>query len=121
QGYDGGFWASWCPPCRREAPALADVYERYRTRGVEFVRIDIWDDEKDARAYVQRYGIGYPNGLDRGGEIAIDYGVTGIPEKLSLDRDGRLVRKFVGPMDADTLEAILDQLLGEAGAARGRP
>ena len=114
------FWASWCPPCRREAPVLAAVYREYDPEAVEFVGVDIWDDEKDARAYLERYGVTYPNGLDVGGVIAIDFGVTGIPEKYLIDRDGQVQRKFVGPVDAATLRGLLDELLADTGTATGK-
>ena len=107
------FWASWCPPCRREAPELARVYREYEGRGVEFVGVSIWDAESDARSYVQRYGITYPNGLDQEGLVAIEYGVTGIPEKYFITSDGTLTKKFIGPMDAATLRGILDEMLAE--------
>lgn len=108
------FWSSWCPPCREEAPILAEVYPRYRERGVEFVGVAIWDSAEDARRFVQQFGIPYPNGLDEKGVIAIDYGVTGIPEKYFIDREGRVVRKFIGPMTTKTLEEILERLLTQS-------
>ena len=114
------FWASWCPPCRREAPVLAAVYKEYSSKGVEFVGIDIWDDETDARAFLKRYGVTYPNGLDVGGVITIDYGVTGIPEKYFIDQSGQLLRKFVGPVDAGALRSLLDGLLADAKTAVGK-
>jgi cytochrome c biogenesis protein CcmG/thiol:disulfide interchange protein DsbE len=105
------FWASWCPPCRQEAPILAQVYLEYRERGVEFIGVDIWDRRQDAEAYLERYGVTYPNGIDARGTIAIDYGVRGIPEKFLIDGSGGLVKKFVGPMSASSLRAALDELL----------
>ena len=105
------FWASWCPPCRDEAPVLAQVYDEYRERGVEFVGFNLWDNAGDANLFLQQQGHEYPNGVDEGGKIAISYGVRGIPEKFFLDREGRIVRKFSGPMDADLLRQILDTLL----------
>jgi len=105
------FWASWCPPCRAEAPVLAQVYREYRDKGVAFVGIAIWDTQEDAQTYIQQFGIAYPNGLDPKGRIAIDYGVTGIPEKYFIDREGVLVKKFNGPMDETRLRQVLDELL----------
>ncbi len=104
------FWTSWCPPCRQEAPTLADAYRRFEGRGVEFVGVAVWDSEEQAASFVGDNNVPYPNGLDSKGTIAIDYGLTGIPEKYIVDRDGRLVRKFVGPMEPDQLEAVLIEL-----------
>ena len=106
------FWASWCPPCRDEAPVLGQVYEEYRDRGVEFVGINLWDNAGDAEIFLQQQGHSYPNGVDEGGKIAISYGVRGIPEKFFIDAEGRIVRKFSGPVDASKLREILDSLLG---------
>ena len=105
------FWASWCPPCREEAPVLAQVYGEYRNRGVEFVGVNLWDNADDAEVFLQQQGHEYPNGIDEGGKIAISYGVRGIPEKFFIDREGSIVRKFSGPMTADRLRLILDSLL----------
>ena len=105
------FWASWCPPCREEAPVLAQVYNEYRGRGVEFVGVNLWDNAGDADVFLQQQGHGYPNGVDEGGRIAIGYGVRGIPEKFFISRDGRIVRKFSGPLTEDRLRLILESML----------
>jgi cytochrome c biogenesis protein CcmG/thiol:disulfide interchange protein DsbE len=112
------FWASWCPPCRQEAPVLARVYEEYREKGVEFLGVDIWDTREEALKYLDRYGVTYPNGLDEDekGIVAVDYGVAGIPEKFFINQEGVLVKKFIGPMDGVRLRQVLDELLYEASA-----
>jgi cytochrome c biogenesis protein CcmG/thiol:disulfide interchange protein DsbE len=110
------FWASWCAPCRQEAPALVRVYQEYAESGVEFVGIDIWDQEASAHTYIDTFGIPYPNGIDDTGEIAINYGVRGIPEKFFIDRDGLVQRKFVGPIREDKLREALDELLAAGGS-----
>ena len=107
------FWASWCPPCRDEAPTLAQVYGEYRDRGVEFVGVNLWDNAGDAETFLQQEGHEYPNGLDEGGKIAISYGVRGIPEKFFIDADGRIVRKFSGPVGLERLREILDGMLAD--------
>lgn len=107
------FWASWCAPCRQEAPALEQVYREYAGREVEFVGVNIWDLPGNAAAYIAEFSLTYPSGVDGDGKIAIDYGVKGIPEKFFLDRQGVIRQKFVGPMPADKLRETLDGLLAE--------
>ena len=107
------FWASWCRPCRDEAPALAQAYQEYRERGVEFIGVNLWDDPSDARRFLQEQGHQYPNGIDADGKIAISYGVRGIPEKFFINRHGQIVRKFSGPMTLELLRQILDELLAQ--------
>ena len=105
------FWASWCAPCREEAPALGQVYGEYQVRGVEFIGIAIWDSTQSAEDFVDQFEVQYPVGIDSDGTIAIDYGVKGIPEKIFVDASGVIRKKFVGPMDVDTLRTILEGLL----------
>ena len=107
------FWSSWCPPCRQEAPMLADVYREYEGMPVEFVGVDIWDTEAGARDYLERYGVTFPSGEDARGQIAVEYGVRGIPEKYFIDGDGVIRRKFIGPMERELLTGLLDEYLRE--------
>tara|TARA_B100000809_G_scaffold79739_1_gene77883 strand:+ start:2512 stop:3114 length:603 start_codon:yes stop_codon:yes gene_type:complete len=105
------FWASWCSPCRQEAPALAAAYLGYKAQGVEFVGVAIWDIEDEAIRFAGESGATYPMGVDTKGNIAIDYGLTGIPEKYFIDADGKIVRKFVGPVSEEILESVFSELL----------
>lgn len=107
------FWSSWCPPCIEEAPALADLYSKYINKGVTFIGVAIWDHETEINRHVERFGIKYPNAIDALGKTAVDYGVRGIPEKYFIDQDGRLLRKFVGPVKPEKLQSILDELLSQ--------
>ncbi len=105
------FWGSWCAPCRQEAPALAAAYPGYKAQGVEFLGVAIWDVESEAKRFALESGAGYPMGVDTKGNIAIDYGLTGIPEKYFIDVDGRIVRKFVGPVSDEILESVFSEIL----------
>ena len=115
------FWASWCGPCRQEAATLMQVYEEYRGRSVEFIGIDIWDGRQDALNHIERFGVLYPNGIDSKGTIAIDYGVRGIPEKIFISPEGTVAKKFVGPISAEDLRSVLDELLGANAVAVPSP
>lgn len=109
------FWASWCPPCRQEAPLLERTWREYREKGVVFVGMDVWDSEQDARKFLQEFDITYPNGPDPRGQIAIDYGVTGIPETYFIDRQGQITRKWIGPFTEEALRKFLDEIVASEG------
>lgn len=105
------FWASWCAPCRREAPALQAAWEMYGDHGVAFVGISYRDAREASRAFVSEHGITYPNGIDARGRISRDYAVTGVPETYLIDRDGKIAWVQIGEVDVDTLTGRLEQLL----------
>ena len=106
------FWSSWCSPCRKEAQVLSDIYLEYRDKGVEFIGISIWDRKKDALKHIDEFKVEYPSGPDSKGDILVDYGVTGIPEKIFIDQNGNKLKKFTGPATKDELRVILNELLG---------
>jgi cytochrome c biogenesis protein CcmG/thiol:disulfide interchange protein DsbE len=90
------FWASWCIPCRDEAPLLERAWREYRDRGLVVVGVNIQDLEPEARKFIAQYRVSYPNVRDRDGRVSRAYGTTGVPESFFVDRDGRVVRKFPG-------------------------
>jgi cytochrome c biogenesis protein CcmG, thiol:disulfide interchange protein DsbE len=106
------FWASWCVPCADEAPILEAAWRRERER-VIFVGVDVQDAESDARAFMQKYGLSYPNGAGNAGPISVSYGMRGVPETYFIAPTGRIVKKWNGPLTA----AGLDQFLSEVQRA----
>lgn len=90
------FWASWCVPCRDEAPLLERAWRQYRDRGLVVVGVNIQDLEPEARKFIAQFKVSYPNVRDRDGRVSRAYGTTGVPETFFIDRDGRVVRKFPG-------------------------
>ena len=105
------FWSSWCPPCRYEAPVLAKVYKEYDPSEVEFLGIALWDGILQVSEHIRDYGVTYPNALDGTGTVAVDFGVRGLPEKFFVDPDGKIVKKYIGPLDAESLRRIIDGML----------
>ena len=96
------FWASWCGPCKDEAPFLQRTYERYREQGLVVLGVDVEDFKKDARRFVKRHGLTYPNVRDVKKETIGKWGVTGYPETFFVDRKGRLVGdRIQGGADLD--------------------
>ncbi|MBI3397695.1 MAG: TlpA family protein disulfide reductase [Deltaproteobacteria bacterium] len=101
------FWASWCHPCRQEAPALQKVYAIYKNKGVIFIGIAIQDTETKARAYIKEFDITFPAGVDNTGSIAEAYKVYGIPKTFTIDKDGRFAYIHMGEItEADLIKEI---------------
>jgi cytochrome c biogenesis protein CcmG/thiol:disulfide interchange protein DsbE len=115
------FWASWCPPCRAEAPALEAAWRQWKERDVVFLGIATQDEEPAAAAFLREFGITYPNGRDVGGRIAIDYGVWGLPEAYVIDRKGRITYKHIGTLSPALLASKLEEAArGVVSASQGR-
>ena len=116
------FWASWCHPCREEAPALERAWRSYGDRGVLFVGVEIQETEQEGKTYLEEFDITYPNGLDRDGKITVEYGVIGLPVTFFVNRDGVVERRWVGSIGESQLMAWVDGLVagvGPSGAAEG--
>lgn len=105
------FWASWCKPCEKEAPELEAFYRAYKDRGVVVLGIDYVDTETEARAYLKKFGITYPNGPDLGTRISQAYRIKGVPETFVIDRNGQLVKTIIGETTQAGLAAIVEPLL----------
>jgi len=103
-------WASWCPSCREEAPVLEEGWRQFKDRGVIFVDVDWQDNREDALKFIEEFNITYPNGPDES-NIYFDYGATGVPESFFINREGKIVLKFVGPMKPEQLSAFVEELL----------
>ena len=104
------FWASWCGPCKDEAPLLQAAHERYGDR-ISFLGVDIRDANSDALEFVAEYGLTYPSVRDEQMRVYADYGLTGQPETFFVDAQGILVEHVPGPVDEERLLQAIEILL----------
>lgn len=108
------FWASWCVPCKEEAPAFSASAERFRGR-VVFVGIDVQDLKSAARRFLRRFKVNYVSVRDGGSDKTYtSYGLTGVPETYFIDKRGRVIVHSVGRLSAANLTANIQELLKES-------
>lgn len=108
-------WASWCVPCKEEAPFLEEVWRDNRSRDVVVLGLDAKDFRADARRFAERFELTFPLVYDGPGDTLDGFGVTGFPETFVLDREGRVVEAFAGAVDGDDVRtrflAAIDRAL----------
>lgn len=115
------FWASWCIPCRDEAPALQAMWEKYKDEGLMVIGVDYVDTEPEAKKFLQEFGVTYPSGADLGTIISSKYKITGVPETYFITRDGKLLAgkddtgrpnaNYIGAISARALQERVEQLM----------
>src|SRR5712691_6705381 len=112
------FWASWCIPCRDEAPLLVRLHKTYGPRGIVFIGVDVQDEERAARAFIGQYHVDYLVVRSSDEKVMSAYGVLGIPTTVFIGPDGVVVDKFAGAfLGAEGEKALvmrLERLLSEA-------
>jgi thiol-disulfide isomerase/thioredoxin len=113
-------WASWCAPCRAEAPVLAKAATDLTGKGVQFVGLDTRDSDTSARAYVQKFGLAYPNVIDRDGQVQLLFADSlppqAIPSTLVIDRQGRVAARALGTVSESSVRGMVEPLLAEKAA-----
>ena len=107
------FWASWCIPCEQEAAEMQSAWKFYEPTGkVVFIGVDYVDTEPEARGYLKKFDISYPNGPDLQTRISQMFRIKGVPETYILDQNGKLVASQIGPFESEAqIHTMLDPLI----------
>jgi len=95
------FWASWCDPCKREAPILEGAWRAGRSQSAVVLGLDIQDLSENAKAFIEKYGQTYPQVRDKTDDTYRAYGLTGVPETFFIDRQGRVRVHWIGEINAE--------------------
>ncbi|MEM9176791.1 MAG: TlpA disulfide reductase family protein [Myxococcota bacterium] len=111
------FWATWCEPCESEMPAMERLYGLLPRDQFEMVAVAIDDDERLVQDFQDEYALSFPLVLDLDQAVYAAYQTMGVPESLLLDRQGRVVERYVGPREWDAPEHV--QRLQDVIADRG--
>lgn len=110
------FWASWCAPCRGEAPSLQQVYTENKAKGVEFLGVDFKDGKANAEAFERKFKVTYPSLYDADGRVGLafrDVPPNAIPSTLVLDRQGRVAVRIIGATTYSKLSPLVAQISAE--------
>ncbi len=107
------FWTTWCGYCRRQTPVLVDAHTRYG-EDVQFVGINVKEDQQRVQNYAASNHIHYPIALDFDGQVAGRYGINGFPTTYFLDAEGRVIARYVGSLSSEQVESYLQQVLAGA-------
>jgi len=113
------FWASWCPPCRAETPALEQAYQAYRAKGVRFFGVLTEDTAVNGQAFASTNGVSYPSIVDEEGIDLLRFrglGFVTIPDTVVIDASGRIVARFVGAVTAAALDRVLAEVTAGVAA-----
>lgn len=104
-------WASWCVPCRTEAPLLEQYYRRYGGE-VLVLGVNVQDTNKEAALdFISTYGLTFPSTFDERGRVWVDYGGYGVPETFVIDAQGKVLARHAGPVTSQDLDQYLGQVL----------
>ncbi len=116
------FWATWCPPCRAEMPAMEKLFQRMQGKDFVMLAVDFQEERDQVQGFMKQFRLHFPALLDTDGTVAAAYGIRGLPSTYILDRAGKIVAGVVGSRTWDSQEsyAFFEQLVNTPAAEARR-
>ena len=113
------FWATWCPPCRAEMPAMEKLWQKFREEEFVILAVDVREGKEKVSSFVKENGLTFPVLLDSRGGVANTYGIRAIPTTYLLDPEGRIVGKALGARNWASQDAfkLIEQLLPNSASS----
>ncbi len=106
-------WATWCPPCRAEMPAIQSVYEQYRDQGFTVLAVNTHEDPDVVTAFMDQHALTFPALLDQDGAVSQTYRASVMPSSFFVDRQGVIRAVYKGPMSRGVIAGTVEQLVQE--------
>jgi len=103
------FWATWCPPCRRELPSMNRAWKKVKNEGIVMLAVDVGEDEDTVFTFMADYPIDFTVLRDSSGDVSARWPLLALPTTLVLDREGRLVYQAIGGREWDN-DSLLDKV-----------
>jgi len=115
------FWATWCPPCRVEMPAIEKLWQKFKQEDFVILAVDLRERKEKINSFVKTNGYTFPVLLDSMGAVANTYGIRAIPTTYLLDPEGRIVGRALGARDWASADAfkLIEQLLSKTNKGKG--
>jgi peroxiredoxin len=115
------FWATWCPPCRVEMPAMEKLWQKFKQEDFVILAVDLRERKEKINSFVKTNGYTFPVLLDSMGAVANTYGIRAIPTTYLLDSEGRIVGRALGARDWASADAfkLIEQLLSKTNKGKG--
>ena len=114
------FWATWCPPCRKEMPLLESTYKRYKDKGLVILGINYNEDRERVLKFTQEMGVTFPIILDKELNLTRKYGVLALPATFFIDKKGIIRDQYKGEIVEEIIATKVEPLLSESGLEERR-
>jgi peroxiredoxin len=111
QGVFLNFWATYCPPCKKEMPYMQNQYEKFKDKGVTILAVDVGEPKLTVEKFVKRYGLTFPILLDEKEEVIDLYGVGAIPVTFLIDKNGKVVDRITASLTEEDIKEYMTQIM----------